>query len=170
MVALETVISVRDLPSSYASLRLELPKIEDFISDTPFLNKQKLTAYLFQGVPIELTFDISLVYDLFKKGTRIENIKSEEYISVECKNELEITNDEVIDPAILYTDGTWVWPGAVIYYVKEYNLELKEAFITHAIANSWMVNESTIDLRELDTSKFYQYVSVRSPSCRSDVS
>lgn len=29
----------------------------------------------------------------------------------------------------MITDGIWIWPGEISYYVKKYNLKLNEEFI-----------------------------------------
>jgi hypothetical protein len=40
----------------------------------------------------------------------------------------------------MITDGTWLWPGDLVYYVQNYHLKLSEAFIEHMKANGWDVN------------------------------
>lgn len=39
------------------------------------------------------------------------------------------------------TDGIWVWPGDLAYYVKKYHLELDKAFIMTMKNNDWHVKE-----------------------------
>lgn len=31
----------------------------------------------------------------------------------------------------IMTDGTWVWPGDLVYYLREYHVELPAGFVTH---------------------------------------
>lgn len=40
----------------------------------------------------------------------------------------------VIGPPSYLTDGTYVWPGDLAYYVRSYNVQLPAAFIEHAFA------------------------------------
>ena len=53
-------------------------------------------------------------------------------------------------PSML-TDGIWVWPGDLAYYVSEYSLYLKDEFIDTMIANRWTIslNEKDIDYDNL---------------------
>jgi len=39
------------------------------------------------------------------------------------------------------TDGTWIWPADLAYYVENYDLKLDDAFIKHMIENSWSVSD-----------------------------
>ena len=52
---------------------------------------------------------------------------------------------DVIDPEkgisgtpSAYTDGTWVWPGDLVYYVEKYLLKLPEDFIQTMEENHWI--------------------------------
>ena len=36
-----------------------------------------------------------------------------------------------------YTDGTWVWPGDLSYYVKTYRLRIPDEFLQAMINNEW---------------------------------
>jgi len=57
----------------------------------------------------------------------------------------EILGD-VIDPskgsagiAKAFTDGVWLWPGDLSYYVRNYKLKLPDEFIKTMIKNDWKV-------------------------------
>lgn len=39
----------------------------------------------------------------------------------------------------ILTDGIWVWPSDLSYYVKTYHIELDADFIMHIINNNWTV-------------------------------
>ena len=39
--------------------------------------------------------------------------------------------------ATAYTDGTWVWPGDLAYYVESYLLKIPEEFRQTMIQNKW---------------------------------
>ena len=64
----------------------------------------------------------------------------------------EITQD-IITPergtsgvASSYTDGIWLWPGDLAYYVKNYNLKLPEEFISTMEQNNWHVSKTISDM------------------------
>ncbi|MBD5394301.1 MAG: hypothetical protein HDR71_08510 [Lachnospiraceae bacterium] len=53
-------------------------------------------------------------------------------------------------PDIL-TDGIWVWPGDLAYYVKRYHLELDKNFIQTMRDNNWHIKDITnIDYDDWD--------------------
>jgi hypothetical protein len=48
----------------------------------------------------------------------------------------------------LLTDGHWVWPGDLAYYVEHYAVDLPAEFLARARANDWQcpeVDEETTD-------------------------
>jgi hypothetical protein len=52
--------------------------------------------------------------------------------------------DDVFDPGItgvapleLVTDGAWVWPRDLAYYVRQYNVSLPEDFVSHVRKRAW---------------------------------
>jgi hypothetical protein len=52
--------------------------------------------------------------------------------------------DDVLDPGItgvapleLVTDGPWVWPRDLAYYVRQYNVSLPEDFASHVRKRAW---------------------------------
>ena len=58
------------------------------------------------------------------------------HLSIFC-NQNPIENDDVIDSSkgtagtpTVYTDGKWIWPGDLAYYVKNYHLELPQEFLS----------------------------------------
>lgn len=48
----------------------------------------------------------------------------------------------------ILTDGTWIWPSALVYYLKTYHVVLPEEFLMHMESNNWLVPE--LDDSELD--------------------
>jgi len=50
-------------------------------------------------------------------------------------------------PSGIQTDGVWMWPLELAYYVKKYHLKLPSEFIAHLQANKWevpFISETTI--------------------------
>lgn len=65
------------------------------------------------------------------------------------------TSDDIIHPEngvagvpSFYTDGKWVWPGDLVYYVNRYNLALDLVFLEDMRANQWKVPKKSIDSDE----------------------
>ena len=54
-------------------------------------------------------------------------------------------------PSVM-TDGTWVWPGDLNYYVKNYQLALNPEFITDMREHKWKVDlqESELDYASIE--------------------
>ncbi len=49
------------------------------------------------------------------------------------------------------TDGKWIWPGDLAYYVQNYDLQLNQEFIDYMNAHSWTVPEDIeIDFDNLE--------------------
>lgn len=48
-----------------------------------------------------------------------------------------------------YTDGEWIWPGDLAYYVKQYKLKLPSEFVKTMENNGWIVKK-TLDELDLD--------------------
>ena len=43
------------------------------------------------------------------------------------------------------TDGEWIWPQALSYYVDRYDLAVSNDFIAHARSNGWAVPEQGVE-------------------------
>lgn len=49
------------------------------------------------------------------------------------------------------TDGVYLWPADLAYYVNEYNLKLPDEFIAHMKNNNWTVpNDIVIDYDDIE--------------------
>lgn len=48
---------------------------------------------------------------------------------------------QVIGPPNMTTDGVYLWPADLAYYVETYHAKLPEDFVAHAKANGWTVPE-----------------------------
>jgi hypothetical protein len=55
-----------------------------------------------------------------------------------------------IAPLATLTDGVWVWPADLAYYIETYHVRLPDEFAEHAASNSWIPPKLThADLVEL---------------------
>lgn len=61
-------------------------------------------------------------------------------------------NDIAIGNPDLLTDGTWVWPGDLSYYVDHYNLKLDPSFVSFMEKQEYKVSVilSDIDFENLE--------------------
>jgi hypothetical protein len=145
MPVLRPVLLVRDLPGCWCHLRQTFPALREFVRPGPHPREQQALEYLRQGVNIAVFLDDTLVGDILSPGKRIDS-------------------EEV--PALnVLSDGTWVWSGALIYYVEQYHVRLPEEFLAHAEAAGWQIrpieDEEAIDLSAfkcVDSShQYHQY-------------
>jgi len=50
-----------------------------------------------------------------------------------------------IAPLNVRTDGAWVWPGDLQFYVERYGVALPEEFLQHMAVHEWCARELTQD-------------------------
>ncbi len=55
------------------------------------------------------------------------------------ENDVLATSSKAIGEVLLKSDGVWIWPTSLAYYVKEYHLSLPTEFIEHMVKNDWRV-------------------------------
>ncbi len=55
---------------------------------------------------------------------------------------------DIVDPSAgsagaqgILTDGEWVWPNELAYYVERYDIAPSDEFVAHARSNDWRVPE-----------------------------
>lgn len=46
-------------------------------------------------------------------------------------------DDVPVAPLAVLTDGAWIWPADLAYYVERYHVRLPEEFVQHAAARGW---------------------------------
>jgi hypothetical protein len=102
-----------------------------------------LLSYLGQGVVCGIFHDKGLLYDVLQPGRAIDTT------SVSQTGEIP-----PIPPNVLLTDGVWLWPGALLYYVREYHLRPPAEFVQHAEAHQWRIDPATIHTEELELDAF----------------
>jgi hypothetical protein len=91
----------------------ESQSVKDAVCDEPQANEQLIIAYLKNG-------------HLF--------------VISPCVNQDVIACDgRLASPSGIQTDGVWMWPLELAYYVEKYHLELPSEFIVHLQANKWEV-------------------------------
>lgn len=140
MIKLTPVINTRELPPLKSKSRQHLPSIADLVSPHPRDGELKILSYLRQGVCCGLYFDQGLGRDVLRATQA-------------TIHKLGVGPDgHPIAPQGTYTDGTWVWWGALVYYVASYHIALPRPFILHAQQLGWQVDRKSIDINQLDDS------------------
>ncbi|HEV3258231.1 MAG TPA: hypothetical protein VG013_15215 [Gemmataceae bacterium] len=142
MIKLQPIIMVRELPPACSRQRQHLPSIRELIAPTPSVHAPAILSYLGQGVVCGIYNDRGMLYDVLRSGQRIESHTSGG------------NGNRTIQPNLVLTDGIWVWPGALLYYVAIYHIQLPERFLRDAESHQWRIDPSTIDLEELSWDAF----------------
>lgn len=90
------------------------PDIRDLRRDREQADERRMIEYLRSGR--QVVFTLGLSRDVF------------------------VSDDEkIIGPLRLLTDGNWVWPSDLEYYLENYHIELSLSFVNHVRQNHWMV-------------------------------
>ncbi|MDX2730990.1 hypothetical protein [Streptomyces sp. PA03-2a] len=78
-------------------------------------------------------------------------------LAVTAQRVLDVLSDERRDagPLAIMTDGVWMWPADLAYYVRRYNIALPEDFISHARSLNWVAPDlSPADLLAIEEEMF----------------
>jgi hypothetical protein len=60
-----------------------------------------------------------------------------------------MTKDVLVDdstpvaPLATLTDGVWIWPAYLAYYVRRYHVRVPDDFVVHAASRGWNVPDLT---------------------------
>ncbi|MCR4597550.1 MAG: hypothetical protein K5678_00790 [Acetatifactor sp.] len=87
------------------------------------------------------------IYDSVGKGNPDETEKICQYLDsgiefvVSPGKTYDVINPENGTAGISssYSDGVWLWPGDLAYYVRKYNVKLPEEFISAMRDSNWIV-------------------------------
>jgi hypothetical protein len=153
MAVLRPVISVREIPPNYAKLRSQLPGIRSLISEAPQRDEAKILQYLQHGVFGCFYPDPKLAYDVLDPRKKIAvDLPTEALRLVGFSSSPAYTTS--IDPSSVLTDGVWLWPGVLAYYVATYHLKVDSEFVEYAKANDWTIRPSEVILANLSWDAF----------------
>jgi hypothetical protein len=139
MTALEPVILVRELPPARARLRQDIPSIRELVAAGPAPEEPALLSYLAQGVVCGVYNDPGLLFDVLQPGRRLD---------IMCQQDPRLSA-LAVQPSLMLTDGAWVWPGVLPYYVAVYHLHLPSRFLQFARDRQWKVDPYTIKLEDV---------------------
>ena len=97
-------------------------------------------SYLAQGVVCGIYNDRGLMFDVLQPGQRLDVVSRDDQRSSALG----------VQPGMVLTDGTWVWPGVLPYYVAVYHLRLPECFLQFAAKQQWKIDLSAVKPDELN--------------------
>ena len=92
-----------------------LPSIHDAVRSTPHPEAERIIDYLINGVRDEVLFC----------GCHVPDILA--------------PDDSFCVVPGLVTDGVWLWPAGLAYYVRKYHVALPDEFIAHMKTNGWIL-------------------------------
>lgn len=141
MARLKPIINVRELPPACAKLRQSLPSLNDLVRDAPGPHEADVLAYLRQGMVCGVYNDRGLLSDVLNPRRRIDGLPAEE-------------GTAPLQPNLLLTDGVWVWPGALVFYLATYHLRLPDEFLAHAARAGWKVDPTAAQNHALNWEAF----------------
>lgn len=81
--------------------------------------------------------------------TKICKYLSEGVVLAACGEVVEdVLNPDngIIGSPDAVTDGEWLWPADLVYYVEKYNLKLPDEFVESMKKNNWIIPISDNDL------------------------
>ena len=117
------------------------------------MNRMKLTSVgFYKEMPHGGDSELSIMDYIFKAKGDIDKIVR--YLS---DGIALIISPGIVDDVIekkkglagtstVYTDGKWIWPGDLAYYVKNYHLELPQEFLDYMIEKNWTIDFSLDDI------------------------
>ena len=85
----------------------------------------------------------SKITDYLRSGHEVMYLGSRRYL----KEKGDLT--KIDRPGFLLTDGVWVWPSELPYFIESYNVMVPPQFVIHAAANNWSV-PAKVDVTELE--------------------
>lgn len=59
-----------------------------------------------------------------------------------------LSPEKIIGPLAMLTDGEYVWPSDLAYYVEHYRVKLPRHFLEHIKERNWLIGH--VDLGNLD--------------------
>lgn len=102
--------------------------------------------------------DPSIFQFIKKKGNddeeKIVNYLKQGIVLVACGgvvNDIIKPDNGIAGCPDMMTDGTWLWPGDLPYYVKKYHITLEPEFIKTMQKNKWaVIDSSQIDFDNIE--------------------
>lgn len=67
-----------------------------------------------------------------------------------CGSSIDVVDPEkgISGTPSMLTDGVWVWPGDLSYYVRNYHVAIDAAFVEHMRSNNWAIDSIPINVNQ----------------------
>ncbi len=153
MKLLRPVIKVRDIPPNCASSRAALPTLRSLVPAQPHRDEAKILQYLQQGVAGCFYPDPGLARDVLDPEKKVDRQLPPEALGVTPPTG-SATCSTSIAPSLVLTDGVWLWPSVLAYYVARYHVLVDPDFVDHARACNWTVRQTDLPLDDLSFDAF----------------
>ena len=131
------------------------------VSEQPHPEESNILRYLQQGVFGCFYPDPGLARDVIDLGTMVEKCLPSDALGF-SPSELSSR----IEPGSVFTDGIWLWPGVLSYYIAKYHLAIDPEFVEHARSRNWTIRESEVRLETLCFDAFTSMDRSASPTLR----
>ena len=129
MIKLQPVVAFREFPFG----TIHDPSMREFTAPVPGEHQPAVLAYLRSGHILGYPMNADLP-DWFDPSNRAN----------------PIIDGSPLGGVTPMTDGVWVWPAGLIYFVERYHVILSQEFLDHAARNDWLVDKQTVGHGEYD--------------------
>jgi hypothetical protein len=128
-VTLKPVVHFREFPFGTD----QDPSMREAASSQPWEHQEKVLEYLRSGYALAYPMGADLP-DWFDRTKRANPVIA----------------GKVEGGATPLTDGVWLWPAGLIYFVEHYNVRLPQEFLDHAARNNWQIDKEAVARGEYD--------------------
>lgn len=122
-VRLKPVVHFREFPFGTSTD----PSMRESMATQPWQQQDKVLAYLRSGHVVAYPMGASLT-DWFDR-TRQAN---------------PVIAGHPEGGATPMTDGVWLWPAGLIYFIERYNVRLPEEFVAYAASQKWRIDREQV--------------------------
>lgn len=123
----EAIVAFRQVGYFRERFDSSLPSLRNAVRSTPHPDSERIIAYLVNGIRDEVLFCGCYIPDA-----------------------LDSEKSFCVAPGPV-TDGVWLWPPDLAYYVRNYNVALPDEFIMHMSRNGWSLPAlSDAEKRQID--------------------
>ncbi|MEU2095015.1 hypothetical protein [Streptomyces globisporus] len=79
------------------------------------------------------------------QGSISKYLEGGSMLAATAQRVFDVLSEEKQDagPLAIMTDGEWMWPAELAYYVRRYNISLPESFVAHARSLDWVAPSLT---------------------------
>jgi hypothetical protein len=128
-VKLKPVIACREFPFG----TIHDPSMRELMAAEPGEHQVEVVEYLRSGYIVGVVMSADLP-DWFDPRCRAN----------------PIINGRVEGGVTPMTDGVWLWPAGLIYFIEKYNVRVPQEFIDHAASSGWHIDKEAVSRGSYD--------------------